>query len=396
MTIVDQRQDLNGQAMHKLASLYNPPDYCKAASLEQRCGSEGLPPTAFARPSRREYPQHTPAAVWWSAAFFFDKQAVDPDHDAVQVEQSLVRAAKHFGILPDLHTLSQTVKRAHTNDLDVLPDSEFALVLVSSEGQRRRLYPLRNPLEVTKAAEYFQKFRHEFEAADRRTIATKILNRAQEVGGRLGASADLLTKSAGLGVAPVEEVTAAIRSRALELAAIGQTTEAAEIEKLAAQFETHPEALYHYATQSSLIDTLDAIDRAYQLKLPLAEDVVCGITEKAASEAYDALVLLLSGTAYRKADLAGVPLEKLADYLGQDFASAVSAANAFLDLEKLACVLPTLPLNDAELFDRLALDSGIQPAARKVAAARPQLLQDATAARKPTGASRGRLFSAIK
>ena len=37
--------------------------------------------------------------------------------------------------------------------------------------------------------------------------------------------------------------------------------------------------------------------------------------------------------------------------LGEDFAEAISTANAWVDTEKLAQILPTLPRNDMEIFD---------------------------------------------
>ena len=73
--VLDQVQDVTGREIHRLTSLYTPPDFVKSASHDSICGNaQSLPNNVYADPRYRRYPCHTAAATWMSAAFFAEKQ----------------------------------------------------------------------------------------------------------------------------------------------------------------------------------------------------------------------------------------------------------------------------------------------------------------------------------
>jgi len=70
---------------------------------------------------------------------------------------------------------------------------------------------------------------------------------------------------------------------------------------------------------------------------------------------------LTSGSVYHDDDLAGVKLADVRDYLGTDLANAISSDGILVDTQKAAAVLPTLPRNDAEIFDQMVAELQIHP-----------------------------------
>jgi hypothetical protein len=65
---------------------------------------------------------------------------------------------------------------------------------------------------------------------------------------------------------------------------------------------------------------------------------------------------------YKKAELESIKLDEIKDLFGNEFADRVSSGGLFVDSEKLAEELATLPRGDAGLFDKLVDGLGIKTA----------------------------------
>jgi len=370
---MDQVQDRNLQGLHQLDTAFGLPAFVKNASVEELRGGETLEPHMFADITRRQFPCHTPAAIWTSAGFFYQKHAEFTPALAKRIESRIKQSASFHGILPHIEALATKTAVANTVDETELPDSVFAIVMDFDAGQKERRYPMRSANEVKQAAEYIANYRDDFRYSDRQRIADKILEKSAEYGADISEHRYRLEKMAGLGACAGKDAAALIRSRLSWLGSKSLPL-VQEFDKLASAIEKNPAEVHHYSMLVKLAETLDQLDHAHHLKrhydktLQRPEDVLFAVTEKVAAEQSQELVGTLTGNYYKKADLQHVPVNALGDALGNDFASEVSTANAWLDVEKLATIAPTLPLSDAELFDAVVTEFGVQPFATKSAA----------------------------
>jgi hypothetical protein len=370
----DQTKDRNGQGIHRILQLYSAPDYVKQASQADIYG-EDLSPHMFADAVRRRFPCHTAPATWVSAAFFAEKKAEYSPSEAERIQRSLQHSADYFQIVPDTEELQTKIAQSLTHDESELPDDAFALVMNFENGEKHRKYPMRNPGEVKTAAAYLSRYRDHFVFSDRRKIADKILTKASEFGADIHEHRDMLEKTSGVGVCSANEASQMLRSRVRALGNIHQPTKLQqELTKLADVVEGNPAGLQHHSTLTKIAEMVDHFDRDnglvkhYGQHVERPEDVLFGITEKIASEtANDIIGNNLTGTFFKKADLARVPISAIEDSMGDDFAREVSTANAWVDTDKLAQIVPTLPRGDAELFESTVIEAGCKPFATKAA-----------------------------
>lgn len=371
--VLDQSTDLNGQELYRITNLYGAPDYVKQASADRVCGHENLEPHVFADPVRKLYPCHTAPAVWASTAFFSEKRAELPEDQAARIARRLAESGRHFGITPDLETLQAKIATAMSTGESQLPDDVFAIVLQFEDGRKDRHYPMRNPGEVRKAAHYLSQYRDQFMYDDRCKIANKVLEKAAEYGADIAEWSDMLYKTAGVGLCAAADAAALVRSRG-DLLRSNEQVLKDQFYKLADEIESNGEHFQHWAPLqkiASIVDQFDherGLNQNYGAWLERPEDVLFAVNEKVAAELTNELIANeRTGTVYKRADLAGMDLRALGDALGDDFVEAVSTANAWVDIEKLAAIVPTLPLNDAQTFDSVLAAMGIAPFATKSA-----------------------------
>jgi hypothetical protein len=371
--VLDHTQDLSGSEQHRLTNIYAPPAFVKAANHEQLYGdAEKLPHHVYADPTKRLYPLHTAAATWMSALFLFDKKANFEPHRLAAYEAKLNETARHFGIAGDIAQLKVAMARDENNDVARLPDTQFALVW-EAEGKKERHYPLRNRIEVKTASEWFGKHRDMFAFDDRRQIASKILARADELAAPV-ADIGLLVKAAGHGTCGTEQAIEMFEKRA-GLVNSRYPDLAVEMQKLANSLRASPLAVADNATRLKMAATVDQFDRHTHLNrlyddggLERPEEILFRVTQKAASEFLQDHISTTTGSIYEKAALAKLTLGHIQQWMGREVAEAVSAGGLYVDMEKLADVVTTLPRGDAQMFDKMAESVGIQPYAVEKAA----------------------------
>ena len=364
-TPLDQTQDVAGRETHRLTTLFSCPDFVKSASHERTHGDETLPRHMYADTYTKLYPCHTAPATWLSALHFADKRASFSEKRAGEIHKRLHDAAKFFGILGAVTELETKVAAASAEDINSLSDDCFAIVWATDAGAKERHWPLRNATEVKFAAEHFNTYRDEFVFDDRQKVAEKILVKAAEYGADIGAQEHVLSLSAGFGSCAASVAGDMLRKRAA-LVQRANAPAAAEMLKLAAVVEGHPDSAREHDVRLKLASAVDEFDRANHLDrlygaggLERPEEVLFAVTEKAARDFMAENVETTTGNVYALDDLEKLAVDQVREWLGDDFADAVTAVGVYLDRDKLAAIVPTLDRGMAALLDRLMQENKI-------------------------------------
>jgi hypothetical protein len=379
LQLVDQNTDLGGHEWHRITQLYAIPDNVKTAGLEHIQGGADVQDHMFADPVSRKFPCHTASATIASAAYLYEKAGHLVDRPEVaQIESRIVSSADFFNVGQDVSQLKATIKKAHTFDEKELSDDSFALVIDNgSDRERTRKYPMRNALEVKRAAEYLIAHRDEFTYDDRHTIACKIIEKRAEFGAGLGDLTNIIEKQAGMGTCPGSRVVELLQTRIDSLNYNGKQGEYREaLGALCEKIAGDPANVHDPATLHKIAGVVDNIDRecrfnnSYGVMLDRPEDVLFQLTEKIASDVTSELVgSSMTGNFFKRSELAAVPLESLRAVMGDEFASAISTGNAWVDVEKMAAIVPTLPLGDMQQLESALFEQSVYPIATKTAQA---------------------------
>lgn len=374
--LLDQTSDINGQQLYRLSRLYPLPTFVKQASSDAIYGENDMQNHQYADPTHRAFPCHTAAATYISTLFFLDKQAEFNPEDARFIESRLDDFAFFHGISQVVNKLkTKLASDIPRNDLDKLSDDSFALVLDASEspsGAIERHYPLRNALEVKKAAEWLRTYEQELPYKHRQKIATKVLCKAAEFGAGLGDLDEFLQKQGGVGTCAADDAAQFLFNRARLYKRAGKLDYAVQMGRLAKTVASRIGVLHDQDQRIKLAGLVDEADRESGLTrfvddLQKPEDVFFAITEKTASKLREEHLTTTSGNIYKLADFDKLRLTDVRDMMGEDFADAVSAGGLFISPEKMAEIVPTLPRGDADLFDRLLSSIGINPVAKEAA-----------------------------
>jgi hypothetical protein len=371
---LDQAHDVSGRETHRLTTLYPQPDFVKNAAHEKLSGAADLPRHLYADQRHKLYPCHTAPATWMSALFFADKQAQFDAKEAAAIQSRIHQAAEYFGIRGAVAELEEKIAASVTQDINSLPDSEFAIVWVSDVGGKERHWPLRNAEEVKFAAAHFKTFRDNFVFEDRHVIATKILEKAAQYSADVSGADGSLELAAGLGACAAKVASDMIKDR-VRLTSRQHTQLASELSKLAEAVDQNPERARTVDMRLKLASAVDNFDRSTQLYrlydaggLPRPEEVLFAITEKVARDFMTQNVETTTGNVYALDDLEKLAVDDVREWLGDDFADAVSAGGVYMDRSKLAAIVPTLDRGMAAMLDRLMSDKSAGAVVKSAAA----------------------------
>lgn len=372
---LDHAHDVSGQETHRLTTLFPAPDFVKSAAEDRLVGDpEKLPRHIYADQHNKLYPCHTAPATWMSALFFNDKRAQFDEKTAAVIHERINKAAKYFGIAGLVADLEKAASLSGIDDLDDLEDDDWGIVWLDQNGRKERHWPMRNAKEVKFAAAHFATYRDEFAFADRHQIATKILNKAAAYHADLGDEGEALVLAAGHGACAAKTASELLRTRAT-LAQRSHADLAEGLEKLAAVVEQNPEQARSEDVRLKLAAAVDEFDRATHLcrlygegGLPRPEEVLFAVTEKVARDFMDQSVETTTGNVYALDDLEKLAVDDLREWLGDDFADAVSTGGVFVDREKLSAIVPTLDRGMAATFDRLLQEKRVDAVVKQAAA----------------------------
>lgn len=356
---LDQTQDTSQQEKHRLITLFSPPEFVKSATHERLIAAADLPRHMYAEPFKKLYPCHTAPATWLSALFFSDKRSNFNEKTAASIQEKIHDAAAYFGILNTVKDLEQKVAAATTITLDSLPDSQFALVWEDQNGHKDRHWPLRNKNEVKYAADYFSRYGDDFRFADRNKIASKILDRADAVQADISEHVHELSMAAGNGTCATKAAATMLSERA-KLAQRSHAEAAQHMKKLAEAVSNSSVFMRDKDARVKLASLVDDYDRETHLNrlygeggLLRAEEVLFAITEKTARDFTDANVETTTGNVYSLNDLEKIAIEQIRNWMGDEFADAVSVGGVMVDRDKVAAIVPTLDRGMASMLDRM-------------------------------------------
>lgn len=372
--ILDLSADHGFQTIHKLSRLYEFPDYVKQADVSELDTGSSLPSTVFGDAAKRRFPAGSRASCWLSWLSFLEspKEAMT-DGERQRIEQRLTRFATAHAIEQDVGHLKDAHGRLHNIEMDHLPDDMFAIVRRFEDGSKERQYPLRNRTEIKTAAEWLCQYRDELPAADRRTIAEKILEKADADGvGLSGESEETLQKLAGLGTGPAAELAAAISGRVKMLGSSEQFVAARDVSgrlvKLAEIFaapdssETADPEL-----RRQVVDLLDQVDCQFRLKhayetgrLQRPEDAAFPTRFQELEEFRQDLCELPNGAVYRKSDFAKLSAAMIRNVFGDEFAEDVHGGLG-VDPDRMADAAAILPRPDVQKLAGILESAGIRP-----------------------------------
>lgn len=373
MTTIDHVSDTNGQELHRLSKLYDLPTFVKQADYQATMRPSRLAPTVYAdpRPGKGHYPCHTAASTFLSALFFQEKSAEYTERDRAEITRRLDHYISYWKIKSAVDAMRDRHAELHKTAMDRLPDSSFAYVWVQDDGRKQRYLPLRNAIETKEASAWLFKHRDQLPYVHRHVIAGKILEKAAEYGANLGDLDSYVEKQAGRGICNPDAVVNLLTNRAAAVKKAAWKEKIAELAKTVAgkpRFALQPEMLVKLAETVDTIDRANNLTHRYGVDLERPEDVIFSLTYKEAQAGVGQAFAMTTGTIYDKTQLEKISLDEVRAMLGTDFAKEVSSGAA-LDPEKVAEVASTLPLADAQMFDKLMLECGVRPIQTKAASA---------------------------
>lgn len=372
MQPLDQNNDKNGQQLYRLSRLTNLPHFVKSANSEEIYGNDELENYQFADRVHRQFPCHTAAATYISALFFMDKKAELSEDMASMLEHRIDDFAFLHGILDRISVLKEKITTEEKN-AKALSDSDYALILdpqESGSGKKEYYWPMRNILEVKKAAEALQTYQKDITYAQRQKIASRILDKVNEFNVDLSDLLSFVEKQAGLGSTTVYDVVNMLTERSKLLKFAGKHDYANKLAEMTEKISTNPLCIHDDGQLIKLASLVDMIDRESGLDkwisdLKPVENILFSLNVKMASDFRTNHFSMPSGNIYNLNDIDKLKLGDIKATLGNDIAEAMSAGNLLLSPEKVAEVAPTLPREDANLFDKLLSERGIKPIAKE-------------------------------
>jgi len=358
---MDYLGDTSLQRLHVLSKQFlngELPAFVKSADVAKERPAVNAPLTVYGDPITRRFPCHSKVATYLSCLYFFGRDHNwDSSCPVEQVSNRLTKAANYWGILPEIKQLKQTIIEKSATPNRKLTDDDYALT-VNYGSERLRRFPVVSSASVKKAAANLFKFRVSYPYIWRKKAALKILDKAMLFHANLDVKhLDYLLKAAG--VYPEDNTVVAqrleMRSYLLPDEIRPRMRKAAEVLAKNATLEV-----------SKFCELLDSVDRHYKKYAMynagmLMPEEVCfkGMASKMAQVIET--VQLTTGNSFSLTDIKKAGLEPFT-VLADDYVKAVVANDqGDLDMAKVADVLPTVPQDDAQIFERALTAVGIRP-----------------------------------
>lgn len=382
----DQTSDTFDEILYKIQSKYTLPDFIqpivknafdKCASLDMLKLNKSDKHNArlFADKMNNQFPVHTKAATWVSAAYFFENIDKIPAVDRAYIGEELEKAGRFYGIDNELYTLA-IEKSAHVKQASVhksKPESLYAVVdQVNGKPHCRGL--IETPEQLQKAADWLEKYSNSRDIPVRKrfNIASQIIKRAEALNLPL-TNQDAIERMALVGYSSKEHVA----EQLLERANIGKyhdKTAAALLEEFATliyqkglPIEKEPRIKIAEAIEEFDNRIGGTNGMVLRGELPTPENVVCSQTVYAMKKFASTHVEMQSGDVYSLNELTKLPKQNFQEEFGTDLANACYTGNNF-DFTKASSVLKSLPRPMAEQFNKFAKAYDVTPTLTQKAA----------------------------
>ena len=325
--------------LHRLHTVVGLTRYAKFAA-DQSDSEVECPKTAYADVTGRKYPCHTKTAAFESALLAADDQVTNPE-----VLSKLAEFASFWGITQDVtESMAKVAATKVSASPDELSDDEYALVQTHN-GQKIRKFASFDVESTVAAAEAFYRQRASFPFAWRKTASERLLATAEKHGVILPAFVDTYLKQAAcLGRPTADSVDEGYAQR-FEVSHKRDDDVMGKLGTVLDAVAKAPES-FDQVKIAAVLDVVDGVDREIKLaqhydtgRVGLPEEMLV-VTPKVVKTA-STPIRLMNG---QMVDVATLTKEALA---------SVDDSLATMSLAKLAEVLPTLPVPDANLLMHL-------------------------------------------
>ena len=320
MSVIDQFSDPAFGTLHRqITRMPALESFVKQASVDHD-DVASLPSTAFAWPSERKYPIHTPEHTALSYAYS-KVAAVLP----LEVRANLKQALEIYEI-PEATFAEQEVKLASDEDIYLVPT--------------HKLFPVQNATQCKLAQDRLIEALPRLDLEHRAIACANLVKKADELGVDLRPE---VLQLAGLVVSSTKFAMEWLEARADRLPETDKVHKLAYMTLADGLKKSPPEVsdrkgLLKFASVIAELDEQTGLDRHYDRRLPDALRTVFN-TEKQASKSVD-----LGGTFVSLSKLAQLPASFWEDLGGRELSDEI-APGGVVDQSKLATVVDTLPLD---------------------------------------------------
>ena len=355
---MSQIHDINGQTLYKIASLFDLPDFVKQASRDRLIPQqEDFLPNSYADTDREDYPCHTAEATLMSTAYFLlEKSGMSKARTNI-IESGLQKAAQIHGVVNHYNNIikqAENFQKYDNNEMD------YALVIETEDGQKQKLYPVRNKKEASTALNYLLKNSHELDYKARNAIAVKLLDSKDRFELPIDESVEtILNKHAGEGYSYTNKVANSIFERAKTIFRINKSaTEPVEaLIKLAKSCLENEELHNDKKTLVKLASFVDEVDQIYGLHkhgFDLIENELFCLSDKIIDKTVSEHVQTPDGYLYKRADLRKIPTNELAQILNKEI-------DITADKENLINAMSSCQRHQYEKLNKTAAHYNVKP-----------------------------------
>jgi len=309
----------------------------------------------YADDFRNLFPIGTPAETWLSAAYLTkaasDGRCTYAPAEFGHVSDMVARAAAIHGVSDDVAAITG---RLAAKEADAEPCYLWT-VRDDSGAVLARKYPVFDADGVKRAAGYFAENRARYPLDVRVHIATGILRKAAEFGVDVKGLPGEVRREAGFGVPNIGEVSDELNWRA-KMASDSETALAvlSLAEGIATTAGLGTDILWKIAGTLEEFDRGSGLDMKYGREVRMPADFLFAHEISKTAEALDDAVVL-GKSAFSARGLSELPAEVFTEVLGDDILADITVGGR-LDAEKLAAVLPALPLPDRHALEDFLRD----------------------------------------
>lgn len=342
--------DNNPVGLWKVDALVPAPAYVESAEVITKEATTSLASVAFANPLKREFPVHTKAATWLSAAYFYGSGFSQP-----KIEAAITKAATLHGIAEDVERIrtkvaEQRTKTASTAELPAHPTHALKVDFGKEVpgGQKQAFYPIRNLGEVIGSNEQVVADMSRLSVPQFREAATNIVKAAAVHGLE---TSRLHPKIVQAGTPRIFDETQAMKSAEVR----GLIVKDPEVAQL--YVDIVKAAAASPDEQAQCAELWLELDQQHRIKyakgvLDPFEAFFSGITvaefDKIANE-----TVFVAGVAVPRSAVMGLPPTKVAAFFAGDVRAGVeatikAASTSAADADKAAAALP--PESQRELL----------------------------------------------
>jgi hypothetical protein len=356
---MDQYDDRNLQDLWKFSKLVEFPPFVKSANVS---ADRQVHYSMFADVVEKKFPCDDPANTWLSQLYFLKSSSSYPKYRRDSIKKKLDKFAEFWSITEQVDKLRDEFAKCAE---EKIADDDYALI-TEYNGETIKKFPIKDAKSASVAAEYLYENRDCYPYEWRKQASKNILDKAEKFKAKISPELErYLIKAAGLCITANETLGSAIVER---IYALKEQKDAKKSEDTRLNLAKIAQAIIHNPSMDvelmqKIAQLLDDIDTKYSLKrkyhkgLRTPEESVFGLTIKSAVLNKLACVKLITGSIYDLEDLKKLKKENF-DLVLQD--SNILYKNAELDLEMASQILPTLPMDDASLLDKVCNSAGIR------------------------------------